>query len=76
MDIHETEEYSKALNRVMGWKKRLATADKSEVTQISQEMREFFGLMKQTNPRLYEVFSSNDKELSDIIHKKLTGAEE
>lgn len=76
MGLDETEEYQDALRKVMGWKKRLAAADKAEALKVLGEKEAFFGQMRQRNPRLYEAFRVNDKELSEIALKRFAGKDE
>ena len=73
MGLEETEEYQDALRKVMGWKKRLGRADKAEAMKVLEEKKVFFGRMRGDSPRLYEVFRINDKELSELAVKIITG---
>jgi hypothetical protein len=75
MELHETEEYQDALRKVMGWKKRLSTADKTEALKVLEEKKAFFGMMRRESPRLYEVFRINDKELSELAMKRISGTD-
>jgi hypothetical protein len=73
MGLEETEEYQDAVRKVMGWKKRLTKADKAEALKVLEEKKAFFGRMRKESPRLYEAFRINDKELSELAVKIITG---
>ncbi len=68
-----SEGYKDALRRVASWKERLAKGDMAEAMKVRQENAAFFSRMRKSEPELYAVFQLSDKELSEMIYKKMTG---
>jgi hypothetical protein len=65
--------YKDARNKIDEWMKRLKTAKADEALRISDEKATFFNKMKDSAPELYSVLAIDEKTLSGIIFKKLTG---
>lgn len=68
-----SERYKDALRRVAAWKGRLETADRAEAMRVREENAAFFTRMRESDPELYSVFQLSDKELSEMIFKRMTG---
>ncbi|MEW6723268.1 MAG: hypothetical protein AB1324_08445 [Candidatus Micrarchaeota archaeon] len=76
MDVGElvkSREFRDAKKRIGDWKARLEKADARAAMSIRDEKAAFFAQMASERPDLYQAFRINDKELSETIHKKLTG---
>lgn len=68
-----SEGYKDALRRVAAWKERLENGDVAEAMLVRQENAAFFSRMRKSDPELYSLFQLSDKELSEMIYKKMTG---
>ncbi|MFN7990623.1 MAG: hypothetical protein U0R44_00540 [Candidatus Micrarchaeia archaeon] len=65
--------YKNASAKISAWKKKLATADRAAALRIRDEKGAFFARMLKSDPRLYSVFSGDDKALGQMLSRKLTG---
>jgi hypothetical protein len=68
-----SEEYREASRRVAMWKERLAGADRADALKVRDEKAAFFKAMRRDSPDLYLAFQVGDKELSELIYRKMTG---
>ena len=71
--LKNSKEYKDADEKVSKWKDRIINGDKGEALKVGSEKREFFDKMKATMPQLYLSFEMDDKDLSEMIFKKMTG---
>jgi hypothetical protein len=75
MKLIKSKEYKDASARIASWKAKLAKAGPEEAMKVRDEKSEFFGKMRGSSPALYSAFQLDDKTLSEMIYKKLTGRE-
>lgn len=73
VNIIKTTEYMEARAIVTNWKSELPFADQAKLVKIAKKRKSFFFKMKNLNPKLYQLFQSDDKELSEMIYEKLNG---
>ncbi|MFH0885441.1 MAG: hypothetical protein V1861_07065 [Candidatus Micrarchaeota archaeon] len=74
-ELIKSKEYLDAKAKVKGWKVRLEKGDAKEAVRVRDEKSAFFAGLRNTRPDLYAAFHVDDKTLSEIIFKTLTGKE-
>ena len=71
--IMNSKEYKDAADRVAKWKERIEKGGPDEAIKVRDEKMKFFSEMRDKRPDLYAVFELDDKTLSEMFHKKVTG---
>jgi hypothetical protein len=74
-DILKSKEYLDARARVGRWKSRLDKGDAKEAAKVRDEKAAYFAKLRKDSPRVYVAFQIDDKTLSELIYKKITGKE-
>jgi hypothetical protein len=69
----KSKEYKSALIRISEWKRRLERGGKDEAEKVRGEKVAFISGLKKSRPDLYLAFQLDDKALSELIYKKMTG---
>lgn len=72
-ELVKSKEYLNAKAKIRSWKERLNRASEPEVMRIRDEKAAFFSQMREQNPQLYTALEILDKELSEMIFKRITG---
>ena len=78
MDVRKligSKEYKEARSKVEKWKARLEKGSREDAVAVRDEKAEFFAKMRKASAPLYTAFQIDDKTLSEMIFKKLTGKE-
>lgn len=71
--ILETKKYKDARKKINNWKASLKDADEEKTKKIHDEIDTYFSRMRHSDHDFYLIFETDAKELSEIIHEKLTG---
>ncbi len=72
-ELVKSKGYVEASEKVGRWTRALETADALSARRIRDEKAAYFSRMKAETPSLYAAFQMDDKALSEIIQRKLTG---
>jgi hypothetical protein len=72
-ELVKSKEFLDARAKVSGWRGRLEKADEKETIRVRDEKSAFFTNLRRTRPDLYTAFQIEDKTLSEMIFKNLTG---
>lgn len=73
LGLLKTKEYREARIKINYWKGSLLNSNNNETKRILDEKVEFFQQMRETNPQMYSIFQTDDKEMGEMIYQKLTG---
>lgn len=74
-ELITSKEFTEARRKITAWNERLEKADKITAMGIKKEKTVFFEHMRKSRPDLYAAFQMDDKILSEVIFKKVTGEE-
>lgn len=72
-ELVKSREFLDTKAKVGGWRDRLGKADANETLKVRDEKAAFFGSLKKSRPDLYAAFQIDDKALSEMIFRNLTG---